>query len=376
MSTKKIILIVVILILVGVAAFFIYSARQQEGGGGSDSGFSVRDFFPFGQSSNNNLDYSAGDTNPDQSIDDILPPIQELPKLRKLSKEPVAGAIIFDIGTTTKIRFVEKSGGNVFEVSANATTITRLTNTTIPKITRATWLKDGSGFLAQKLNENGVIETSFVSLKLKTQDEREAEDPIPYNTLESNLPTGIREIAVSPDSKKIFYYTTPNGTLNGVVANPDGTSPKTIYTSDITEWIPEWSLANSITLNAKNSALTPSFGLKINASTGASSKSIGSIQSRVLPEKCVVSNEDSTFIFCGVPKSAPSGLPDSWYQGRVSTNDLLEKINVEENYLFTLSDLSAEAGSNIDIYKPLLSSRDNYIIFTNKIDQSLWLLKL
>ena len=96
-----------------------------------------------------------------------------------------------------------------------------------------------------------------------------------------------------------------------------------------------------------------------------------------LADKCAWSENTKDFVYCAVPKSLPDGVyPDDWYKGTVSTNDQIEKINYLESYLFLLSDLSREAGENIDVENIKVSKDAKYLIFNNKLDQSLWLLDI
>ena len=102
--------------------------------------------------------------------------------------------------------------------------IQRLTNTTIPKIIRAFWLPNGSGFLAQTLiAENEVVETSFVKLN-KNSTSSTNESLTPFGTTIGKLPTGVKEIAIKPDGAKIFYYTINGSYSDWFISNPDGTS--------------------------------------------------------------------------------------------------------------------------------------------------------
>ncbi len=53
---------------------------------------------------------------------------------------------------------------------------------------------------------------------------------------------------------------------------------------------------------------------------------------KTLPEKCVWNKTGDT-IYCAVPKSINSGLyPDAWYQGEVSFNDQIWKIDVKTGH--------------------------------------------
>ena len=70
-------------------------------------------------------------------------------------------------------------------------------------------------------------------------------------------------------------------------------------------------------------------------------------------------------------------FPDQWYQGVVSTNDLVQKINVFDLYSFILSDPnqdSKDLEDGIDISNMQISPNTSFLIFINKKDSSLWML--
>lgn len=414
MNTKKIILILGIVIIIGIAAFIILSPKNAPTDT-PNSGFSIRNFFPFGNSediisSEQNIE---GEGNASPEIPTVSGPNEILPRLRKISSAPVAGAVMLSQGTTTIVRFVQKDTGNVYEARSDSAQIQRLTNTTIAKINRAFWLPTGEGFLAQKASENGFIETSYIRLR-KSPATTSNELLLPYEPVISSLPSGITEITPSPDGKKIFYYTSEGGT-KGFLSDPDGTKATSIYESGVSEWVLNWFSSSSIFLTTKASYASQGFGYLLNPSnktlsrvfgeiTGASalmrsdgkfvlvsaggsvprllSVDISTQKSRLsnietLSEKCVWGEPGKLIIICGVPKSFPKGnYPDSWYGGRVATSDLLELIDLENDSVLILSDPKEDVGENIDVDKVISSKNGDFISFVNKPDQSLWLFEI
>ena len=415
--TKKILLIIGILIIVGVAAFLIFSSRAPLAPGQSRVGFSISNFLPFGNSGNSGTTTATTENGANQGGGNFASTTanQPIPRLRKISNEPIAGAVIFDTGTTSIVRFEEKGTGNVYEARSDSNNITRLTNTTIPKIIRAFWLPDASGFLAQTLLDSSeVIETSFVKLNKNTAS-TSAESLTPFSVTIGKLPTGIKEIAVKPDSTKIFYYTISNGFSSWYVSNPDGTKSNLVESFPLTEWIPQWISGNQVIMQNKASYDVISFsysfdvsskilkkiglgmvGLSVNpnsdgslslASSGGSfpqlslidNKNVTStnIQAFTLAEKCVWTKDKSPTVYCAIPNQTPPGnYPDIWYQGLVSTDDFISKIDLSGNTFYNVSNLSSESGEKIDVENLSLSPDGAYLIFKNKIDGYLWMLRI
>ncbi len=404
--SKKILLIIGILIIIGIAAFLILSSSTESTGEGENRiGFSIMDYFPFGKNEDTSTT-TSGDINTNQisttttNTGNIPAPI---PRLRKISNEPVAGSVVFNIGTTTFVRFVEKGTGNVYEARSDRNSIERLTNTTIPKIIRANWLPNATGFLAQTIDiADNIIETSFVKLN---KNSSLSEDSSLYNTAISKLPTGIEELAVSPDSSKIFYY------LKGAssfwfTAKPDGTSRSHLYTSPVLEWIPKWTDNKNIFLYTKPSIGAKTFAYNFDTSTKeltktsingfglsfnpkgensivsnggfsifrVNNKTLEStdLSTNTLSEKCAWLDK---FAYCAIPEENISGYMDSWYKGTVSTTDNIRRIDTEDLFYMNISSLKEESGESIDVDEISVSSDESHLIFRNKKDGFLWMLR-
>ena len=410
--TKKILLIVGILIIVGIAAWFFL--RSQPAGETPTGGFSIRDFLPFG-SPDTSTPPASVTTPPANNTDTSTPVNRPITKLRKLSSEPVAGAVTFNTGSTTVVRFIEKGTGNVYEANSDSNQVTRLTNTTIPKIIRAFWLPNGSGFLAQTLvPETEIIETSFI--KLTKTSSTSAESLTPFTTVISKLPTSIKEISVRPDSAKIFYYTIDSSVSRWYLSNPDGTGSVLMISHPITEWIPKWISSNLILMGTKSSASALGYiyafdvtskslkrtgisfsGLTFSAnkdassileSSGGSLPQLFSVDSKnltstrisynTLAEKCLWLNKSKILaVVCAVPNQITGGtFPDDWYQGTIATNDSVIYIDVKNDVSDLISSLSDESGQAIDATDLMLSPDEKYLIFRNKIDGYLWMLQI
>ncbi|MBN2094078.1 MAG: hypothetical protein JW740_01780 [Candidatus Zambryskibacteria bacterium] len=413
---KKTLLIIGILIIIGAVVFLVLGQKPQDEEGDNRVGFSIRDYLPFGKNDediNQDLfdEYLNNQTDIGSDSQNYLN-YGPVPKLRKVSEEPVAGAVVFNIGTTSVVRFVEKGTGNVYEVKSDSNRVDRLTNTTIPKIIRAFWLPDGSGFLAQTLLSNTeTIETSFVELKKSISTS--TYDSVPFDTTISQLPTGIKEISISPKGSKVFYYTTSNSGSEWFIANPDGTKEELVYSHPLTEWLPKWISANVVAIQTKSSSesvgvgylfdlknqklekIVETIGLSFNTnsesasliSRGGSSSELllnknnefTELNIKTLADKCVWLNENKEEFsaFCAVPEEMPRGnYPDIWYQGIVFTNDVIEKIEIHSGISRKIVDLTDESGEKIDVVDIAISPDNTHTIFRNKIDGYLWILRL
>jgi hypothetical protein len=416
--TKKILLIIGILAVVGVAVFLIFGSKPASETGENRVGFSIRDYLPFGLGGNDDVgtNGTATSTGNDTSSTGSNTTInQPVPRLRKLSNEPVAGGVIFNIGTTSVVRFVEKGTGNVYEAKSDTVIVERLTNTTIPKIIRSFWLPDGSGFLGQTLeSESELIETSFVKLN-KNKATTTVEDLTPFSTTIGKLPTGIKEITIKPDGTKIFYYTLNGSYSNWFVSGPDGTGSNMLMSHPLTGWIPKWVTGDIVMMQTKGSSESTDFTYSFDVSkkilkkagrdiVGISSipnidgslalvskggdypelfvinnksASTTKITANTLAEKCVWLKTKSPSVYCAIPNQIPKGkYPDVWYKGLVSTEDFIEKMDISNDIFYNIADLTSLSGQKIDVVDMSLSPDETHLIFRNKIDGYLWMLRI
>lgn len=407
----------------GGVGYFVWQKNSEPADSNGSGGFSFKNFFPFGNNEEE-IDNTDNPTNTNTGTgtdgggsannnqNQQLQNPSSLPKLRKISDGPVAGAVMLGAGTTTIVRFVEKATGNIYEARSNSASPRRLTNTTIPKIVRAYWLPQGDGLLAQTVSEDDIIETSF--LRLTPAKATTTEVSVPYEVVISKLPTGIQEISIRPDGKQIVYYTKENGSA-WYTANPDGTGRKNIYQNPITGWVPQWYSQNSILISTKATYLAQSYGYILSPSggrptnvytgefgtsakmspngktlllTGGEDKPVMhalsvadgsqlSIGSYTFSEKCAWDPSDSNYIVCGIPQSLTNGgYPDNWYKGKLSTNDLIERVNVNDNVVFIASNPAKDIDREIDVKEMYVSKNGQYAAFLDKSDSALWLLRL
>ena len=333
--------------------------------------------------------------------------------MRLLSSVPVAGATLFEKNADTFVHYIERATGHIYEVQASQKqTPYRISNTTIPKIYEAFWTQNGRGIIVRYLKEGSDdIQTFYAGLKANTSTSSE-------QTLDDGtfLPNNISDLTVSPAQDKIFYLSR-NGTQTvGIRSNPNGTSKNQPFSSSAHEWLVSWPSATNISLNTRPSAEVSGFLFFLNPSTGGLQKILSGVQGltslsnnngslviysesngtgvalklfdvkkgtatdlgvRTLPEKCVWSKKVNTTLFCAVPDSVPSGAyPDSWYQGQISFTDNLWAIDTKTGTTKIIMTPQSIAQQIMDIVQPVLSEKENYILFTNKKDLNLWLLSL
>ncbi|MBI2045997.1 MAG: hypothetical protein HYT28_01065 [Parcubacteria group bacterium] len=404
-KTLTILIVVATVVIIGlfVAAFLLSRGKSVVPGEGGEGFFG--DFFPTEGGGGQAPGAGTGiGTTSKQGISGKEASAL-LPALRQITTAPIAGAVAFSRNGKTYIRYIEKRTGNVYEADTASYGNNRITNTTIPGVAEAFWNHDGSQMVIRYIDKDtGAIKNFGAKInELK-------------NTLEGAfLPDSIREIAVSPDADKIFYTLPFQTDTAGASANFDGTKTLNIFNSPFSEWRVSWPLSKTIALATKSSFAASGYLYFLNTQTEAlnsvlsgvrgllalpspdgkyvlysestedgfilnlftrGNKAVTELPTSTLPEKCVWA-KDSITLYCAAPLIIPMGkYPDAWYQGIVSFSDDIWKINTETGFIDLVMQLEDEARVPIDALNPALSPDEDYLIFINKKDSSLWSLRL
>ncbi|MGB8815881.1 MAG: hypothetical protein WCC74_01385 [Minisyncoccia bacterium] len=331
--------------------------------------------------------------------------------LKQIFQEPVAGATIFGVYPNEKVRLVERSNGNIHEISFGSSQITRITNTTIPKIYEALFDKTGTNVLLRYIKDKTEkIATYSAKITLYASTSNEFAGIISG----SFLPENIKTIAINKNSSKIFYLLETDSGSAGFTGNIDGTSKKQVFTSELKNWSASWVGDNTVSLLTKPSYYMQGFLFDLNTSDGSLEQVTGdiyglttlvgnngnsvlfsknvrgrptlgymdiekdidsSLSLSTFADKCVWSKMSSNIVYCAVPKSMPSGLfPDAWYNGSASFSDDFWEINTADKTTTLL--YQTKDNESVDVSDPVISAKDNYIIFINKKDLSLWEFKI
>ncbi len=370
-------------------------------------------------------------------------PLVVIPDLRHIYVDPVAGVSFFskDIfatttavtesvtlanGTTTTvstkiikpaekkliarieiIQFLDRATGHMYETATSTLELSKVSNTTIPKIYEANLFTPETTLLRGLYSNTDIIETRFGRLSLLTPTSTEKV------LITQSLPQGMEQVAISPSKTKMFYI--QNKAPLGIISNVDGTSAFTAFESAYREWIPQWPMESKITLTTKATAFATGFMYTLNPSTRALQKVMGEIvglttlmspdgtkvlysQSsagspnlfvlnnkdgsirnlyfRTFSEKCVWSQKEADIVFCAVPQDIAFGdYPDAWYQGLIFFTDDIWKINTVSGETRLIAKLNQLGDQAIDVVNPVLNPSETYLVFNNKIDLSLWSLK-
>ncbi|HCH59000.1 MAG TPA: hypothetical protein DEV73_00120 [Candidatus Zambryskibacteria bacterium] len=381
-----------------VGYYFILQSSNATEPGGISSTF--RNFFPFGNNTSTTTEIVEPiTTEPNQSGQ----PQNYTQKLRKLSSEPVAGAGLLDVKAGTLVRHIEKATGHIYETELFSPNQNRISNTTIPLTYDAIWGNKNNALVARYLTEdNKTIETYGLLIKnVSTSTE---------NTMSAvKLLGNIDEVSVFENS--VFTLEQKDTSSVGYISGFDGTKRTQVWNSPIKELLSQYVSAKTIALTTKPHQDNNGFLFFVDTGNGQMKKILGGVlglstlvdnqATRVLyldqtntpglfvfdiknklskditpttfPEKCVWGKKNAGTIYCAVPEEfIDRDSLTSWYLGFVSFTDNIWKYDLKNNTSSLVGSLYTESEKQIDVIKPLLSENEQYFVFINKVDGSLW----
>ena len=311
----------------------------------------------------------------------------------------------------TAVRYVAKATGNIYQTFADKIEEKKFSVTTIPKVYDSYFgNRDESVVMRYLKADNKTIETFVGNLP----KEYLGTDPNTNNEIKGSfLPDNVKDISISPDTLKMFYLFESGNNMIGTTLNFSDNKKVQVFDSPFTEWLSQWGSSNTIILATKPSGGIPGYVYSLDLVKKNLTKIFGEINGlttlgssngrlilfgdsnlllniyhtdsrnsdilgvRTLPEKCVW-GKISDAVYCAVPKLIiPNIYPDSWYQGEVSFNDQLWKIDIKTgNATLILNPTTVVGGEEVDGIKLALDEGENYLFFINKKDSFLWGLEL
>lgn len=393
MNKKAIIILsAVIVIIIAVVGIFWYYSKKPA----SERPGIISTLFPFGEEEELGLGV------PPEGLP--LPSIPEVKilTLTQLTKNAISGAG----AASTTIRYIERSTGHIYEIEPSGQNRKRLSNTTILKTFESFWSSMADKMVLQ------YFETDQPYLSIKTFSAILPPQGATTTAISGMfLPQSIMAIAISPEEEKIFYLDSTEGKATGVVADFENKKQSKIFSTPFGEFNASWPSKNIIALLTKPSATALGFFYSLDSRTGEFKRILGDIKGltalmsrdaerviysqsadreletkifnlksketaafslTTLPEKCAWSKIDLAVIFCSVPDNlASADYPDEWYQGLISFND-----SIWQNNLSLGETILLKSNTGLDIINPFLTKDENYLVFTDKNDNTLWSLRL
>ena len=431
MRPKTLILIIAILIIAALG-YWYFVMRSPAQNGTPSSGTGSYSFSPLNGNTSTNINNGNGQPNNNNGyitthISSTTP--AKIPTLRLLSNTPVGGFGASTTASTTVVRWTDRGRGNVLETREDNLNVSTLSNTLLPRIYESSWNKNLTAFIAFTLPSDATDPTALyaeiraqaTSTGLASQSSASSSSntitKTPFSLKGRQLPDHTIAIAVSPKKDKVFMLVDESGQGVGYVSTFNGGSMTKIFSTPLLQVNVEWPEDNTIAITTKGTVdqqgflyfvdpvkgtwkkiLGPIFGLSTKTSHDAKSviyskpdnqQGISTIIHNVtdgteadaliktLADKCVWGNFYKKLVYCAVPAQPIAGTyPDDWYKGDVSFPDKIWQVNAETKEVHLISSIVDQSDRIIDAYDLGLDEKDNFLVFMNKNDLSLWSLDL
>ena len=296
----------------------------------------------------------------------------------------------------TAVNYIERQSGNVFSYFVHTQSITRTSNRTVPGIQSAFWLpnaslafvhylsgtdfstintyalpQNGSGgfFLPQDLSDIAVASTSVLTLASGVNGSVGSLTHTDGTHATQIFTTPLSSLHISFAGKNQYLaYTKPSATLPGDAFLVDATGHFSRVAGPLTGLVAlsspsgKWILVSYVVNGAMQMEL-------VNATTNEAI----SLPIATIADKCVWTANDAS-VYCGIPMdpSADASYPDDWYQGAVSFNDRIWKIDVASRYAQLVLDFNKETNTTLDAEALAIDPMNTTLVFVNKNDGSLW----
>lgn len=293
------------------------------------------------------------------------------------------------------VKYIDRQSGNVYSYLVRAKTLTRTSNKTIPGIQSAAWVPNGSlafvryltgadfstintyalpangspgYFLKQDLADIAVSSTTILTLASGVTGSSASLARLDTTGATPVFTSPLSALRLSFAGKgQYLAYTKPSGILLG-----------SAFLIDSAGHFSRVAAQNGLVALASPSgkwvlvSATSEAGMQMRLVNTATGESLP-LPVATIADKCVWA-ADETVLYCGIPSnpSAAALYPDDWYQGAVSFDDRLWRINVTGRYAELILTFSKETESALDATALAVDTNKSTLVFVNKNDGSLW----
>ncbi len=401
--TLIIIASIIVLLGIGVGAYLLFGNRAELSVDAPGNPFGASDDRPAS-------DLLTPDGQPLEGAGTVV-----APRLIRISDVPVAkGAVALYIppvpaATSTdpsipedvEVRFIERQSGNIYAFRVHDRLLTRISNRTLPGIQDAVWTADGA--------------RAFVRYLTRSVDGSERVDTyaLPADGGEGYfLEQGLEKVSVQGTSTVLTLLPSANGSV-ATLLNPDGTNPRTLFTSPLAKLVASLS-GSAVIATTKASSGLDGYAFLVSRTDGSftrllgpyrglialpnpsgtavlysyvdrnrtylqvidvSSRAVTALPLSTFAEKCVWT-PGGLAVYCAVPTALSGNMPDDWYQGAQSFSDRIWRIDLATRLATLVVDPGQVADVAIDAVSLSMDPMSDTLVFTNKKDGTLWVYDL
>lgn len=406
--------VTMVAILGGLTGWYVYLHTHTQAIRAADTarGFSVGSFpgiLGIGGSSGNPGVTSLGNVASNASTSTatsseeaaVVAPTPQTPRLWHAAKAPVAGFGFVQGDHGYVLRYAERATGYVFSADPWSGAVERIVNTLRPKTEEAYFAS------------STVIMRSFQNGYLDTWSGTVGRSATTTALVGNSLGSAISALSLDGYTGTLFTLRAVAGGTEGVLAQPDGSKPRTLFSSTLRSWKPIVTPGH-IVVEQLSSDDVQGYAYEINKD-GSLSKIVGGLPGlMVLPrpsssallystsragspalfaratatstpaqlslktiaEKCVWAPgaaSASLFAYCAVPHPFSNrSFLDEWHQGVFFTEDTWWQIDAVAGATQALY----ASQDHPDVRDPQIDPSGKFIAFIDGRDSSLWVLRV
>ncbi|MCB9818846.1 hypothetical protein H6788_01565 [Candidatus Nomurabacteria bacterium] len=321
--------------------------------------------------------------------------------LVQLTTKPVAGHRFLSgaSSTTDKLLYAERGVGHIYEIDIASSVENRISAKTFLAVIDAIFSPDGKFVALVSETENGTAVTL-----------ENLEDEVDYD-----IPTNAKNLEFISDTELRYAVTSQSGTVGYSFDLTEITTDQ-IFSIPLTDIDIIWGTDETLVINKPASRLRgglfringsqmsrvgeSGYSLRAIASPSSNGEYIltvanlnrgGVIESRVFnettgelrslsilawPEKCVFDTTTQNSLWCASSASELSRDSQSdWYKGLVTFSDLLWRVDTVSGEATLVENFVETSGRYIDVTDISIDQNGRFLLFKNKIDDSLWIKK-
>lgn len=320
------------------------------------------------------------------------------PRFWRVTSAPVAGAA-FVAGSSTRLRYVERASGHVFDADPRTGDITRATNTLTPRVYEA-FLGEGGVVVHRVIEDN---RPATLTGKIGTTSDAGLAELVT-----SNLGADIRDITTMPGSTDLIMVAVAGAENHLIRSAWNGGAPQQllvlpggdfrvqtagssiILTERAGSGVPgsSYRAAASLTpivrnvpgltlraqADSENVLFSSDDGVHLRLFVKLPGAAAAEMPLSTTAEKCVWAPRGQV-AYCAAPRETPPALfHDRWYRGEIHTSDTWHTLDTAGAKAATL--FVTDAASGVDVENPVIDPSGEYLAFLNARDKSLWMLRI
>lgn len=319
--------------------------------------------------------------------------------LVNISNQPVSG---FNFLNNSIVYYIERGTGHLYTNPTDTLNKARLSNTAAPGMHEIWWNNSNDPlFIVERVTER--LTTRLFSGVLGEDTKQSGLIFTPVSEDIHNLTARQGELFYFTESvaggfsliKNSFNFTAPENVVEKIELKEFNIHPtdngvflstKSSYYSDGTLFKAENNVLTKVLSGAKGFQVTVNnLGDRAMVSEYENSVLVSylykidsgekiTLSNAYLTDKCIASQKSTLFYCAGSVNPEQTSYPDVWFKGLISHNDNIWKIDTETGTETSITTWNSDEG--VDIYRPRLSPDEDFLVFLNKKDLSLWSLDI